>query len=142
MRIYLNKLDIERVCGEENQKPFGGAYGRCPFLEEPLLSECGTLGINVNADAVLHGTFSLTGSVPKWMPVYMNPLWMPLEVRRRGLISDRVKTSEHQAYWKHAIEGKSSKPWGLHNGHFKAGVNSCLISQVDAALQYIPYLTG
>jgi hypothetical protein len=76
------------------------------------------------------------------MTVYMNALRMPLEVRRRGLISDRLKTSEHQAYWKPAMEGKSSKPWGLHNGHFKAGVNSCLISQVDAALRNIWYLTG
>jgi hypothetical protein len=142
MRTYLNKLDIERVCGKENQKRFRGAYGRCPFLEEPLLSEFGTLGINANADAVLNGTYSLPGSVPRWMTVYMNTLWMPLEVRRRGLISDRAKTSEHQAYWKHAIEGKLSEPCGLHNGHFNTGANSCLISQIDAALRHIPYLTG
>lgn len=60
-----------------------------------------------------------------------------------GLISDiRVKTSEYQAYWKLAVEGKTSKTGGLHNGHFKAGANSGLISQVDAALQLILYLTG
>lgn len=103
MRTYLNKLDIEPVYGKENQKRFRGAYDRCPFLEEPLLSDFGTLGINANADAVLHRTYSQPGSVPKWMTVYMNKLRMPLDVRRRGLISDRVKISEHQAYWKHAI---------------------------------------
>jgi hypothetical protein len=97
MRIYLSKVDIDRVCGEGGLQRFRGAYtGRCPFLEEPLLSEFSTLGINANADAVLQGIYSLTGSVPKWMTVYMNALRMPLEVERQGLIPDRLKTSEHQ----------------------------------------------
>jgi hypothetical protein len=141
-KIYLNRLDIGRVCGEENLKRFWGSYGRCPFLQEPLLSEFGTLGINANANAVLQGTYSIPNGVPTWMTVYFNALRKPLEVKRRGLISDRVKTSDHRAYWKRAVESKSSEPRGLYNGHFKAGSTSELISQVDAALRHIPYCTG
>ena len=141
-KIYLNRLDIERVCGEENLKRFWGSYDRCPFLQEPLLSEFGTLGINANANAVLQGTYSIPDGVPTWMTVYFNALRKPLEVKRRGFISDRVKTSDHRAYWKRAVESKSSEPRGLHNGHFKAGSTSELISQVDAALRHIPYCTG
>ena len=77
---YLNKSDIGRVCGEKNHKRFRGAYGRCPFLEEPLLSEFGLLGINTQADAVLQGTYSIPTGVPPWMTVYINSLRMPLEV--------------------------------------------------------------
>jgi hypothetical protein len=54
------------------------------------LSEFGTHGINArNAGAILQeGTYSLLRGVPKWVTVYKNALWMPLEVEICRLIPD------------------------------------------------------
>jgi hypothetical protein len=144
LRTYTSKSDIEPVCGEENLRRFRGSYSRCPFLEEPLLSEFGMLGINANADAILQGTYQPPGGTPLfYIRRYMDALRMPQEVRRRGLIPPgRVTTSQHQAFWKKLLESKSSEPRGLHNGHYIAGANSTLISQFDASLRHIPYFTG
>jgi hypothetical protein len=142
LKTYTSKGDIERVCGEENLQRFRGAYSRCPFLEEPLLSEFGTLGINDNSDAVLRGTYQTPEGTPKYISRYVDALRMPPEVKRRSLIPDRVTTSGHQAFWNKAIESKSSEPRGLHNGHYIAGAQSTLISEFDAALRHIPYHTG
>jgi hypothetical protein len=40
------------------------------------------------------------------------------------------------------METTASEPRGLHNGHYKAGAGSELVSQFDAALPNIPYHTG
>jgi hypothetical protein len=72
----------------------------------------------------------------------MDALCMLQEVRRRGLIPGRVMPSQHQAFWKKALESNSSEPRGLHKDHYIAGANSILISQFDASLQHIPYFTG
>jgi hypothetical protein len=93
LRTYTSKSGIERVCGEENLRRFRGSYSRCPFLEEPLLSEFGTLGINANADAILQGTSQPPDGTPLYIRRYMDALRMPQEVRRRGLIPGRVTTS-------------------------------------------------
>jgi hypothetical protein len=58
------------------------------------------------------------------------------------LALSRVTTSQHQAFWKKALESKSLEPRGLHNGHYIAGANSTLISQFNASLRHIPYFTG
>jgi hypothetical protein len=72
LRTYTSKSDIERVCGEENLRRFRGSYSRCPFLEEPLLSEFGTLGINANANAILQGTYQPPDGTPLYIRRYMD----------------------------------------------------------------------
>jgi len=140
LQTYTSKGDIERVCGEENLRRFRGSYSRCPFLEEPLLSEFGTLGINDNADAILNGTYQPPEGTPFYITRYIDALRMPQAVRRRGLIPDRVTTSQHKDFWKKALESTSSEPRGLHNGHYIAGIYSTLISQFDASLRHIPWV--
>jgi hypothetical protein len=142
LRTYTSKSDIKRVCGEENLRRFRGSYSRCPFLEEPLLSEFGTLGINANGNAILQGTYQPPDGTPLYIRRYMDALRMPQEVRRGGLIPGQVTTSQYQAFWKKTLKSKSSEPHGLHNGHYIAGANSTLISQFDASLRHIPYFTG
>jgi hypothetical protein len=121
LRTYTSKSDIERVCGEENLRRFCESYSRCPFLEEPLLSKFGTSGINANSEAILQGTYQPPEDTPLYIRRYMDALRMPQEVRRRGLIPDRVRSSQNQIYWKEALKSKSSEPGSLHNGHYIAG---------------------
>ena len=131
------------MCREENLRRFQGCCSWCPFLEEPLLSEFGTLCINANADAAPQGMYQPPDGTPKYIGRYIDALHMSREVRRRGLIPDQVTMSQHQAFWKKAIKSKSSQPQGLHNGHYIAGERSTLISQFDAsAVRHIPYFTG
>jgi hypothetical protein len=139
---YTTKAGIEKACGEENEQRFRGAYGRCPFLMEPMLSDFGTLGVTDQADAVLDGRYRTPDDLPRWMDTYLNALRMPSRVRWKGLIPDIVTTANHRKYWQRSMESISSEPRGLHNGHYKAGAESELVSQFDAALRNIPYYMG
>jgi hypothetical protein len=109
---------------------------------EPMLSDFGPLAITAQADAVLDGTCRTPHCLPKWMDTYLKALRMPSLVCRKGLIPDVVTTDNHRKYWKRSMESTSSEPRGLHNGHYKAGAESELVSQFDAALRNIPYHTG
>jgi hypothetical protein len=61
---YTTKAGIEKACGEENEQRFRGAYGRCHFLMEPMLSDFGTLGITDQADTVLDGRYRTPDDLP------------------------------------------------------------------------------
>jgi hypothetical protein len=139
---HTSKAGIEKACAEENEQRFRGAYGRCAFLEEPMLSDFGSLGITDQAGAVLEGRYETPSCLPKWMDTYLNALRMPPQIRRKGLIPDTVSTDNHRRYWRRSMETTASEPRGLHNGHYKAGAESELVSQFDAALRNIPYHTG
>jgi hypothetical protein len=61
---YTTKAGIEKACGEENEQSFRGAYGRCHFLMEAMISDFGTLGVTDQADAVLDGRYRTPDSSP------------------------------------------------------------------------------
>jgi hypothetical protein len=139
---HTSKAGIEKACAEENEQRFRGAYGRFAFLEEPMCTDFGSLGITDQANAVLEGRYKTPSCLPKWMDAYLNALRMPPQIRCKGLIPDTVSTDNHRRYWRRSMETTASEPLGLHNGHYKAGAESELVSQFDAALRNIPYHTG
>ena len=53
-----------------------------------------------------------------------------------------VTTEDHVAYWSKNPENKGSEPNGLHNGHFKAGIQSEMIATCDAMIRNIPIISG
>jgi hypothetical protein len=62
---HTSKAGIEKACAEESEQRFHRAYGRCPFLEEPMLTDFGSLGINKSADAVLEGCYETPAGLPQ-----------------------------------------------------------------------------
>ena len=66
---HTSKAGIEKACAEENEQRFRGACGRCAFLEEPMRTNFGSLGITDQANAVLEGRyetpFCLDGHIPQ-----------------------------------------------------------------------------
>ena len=53
-----------------------------------------------------------------------------------------ISRENHVSFWSKIPENKGSEPHGLHNGHFKAGAQSMIISECDAILRNIPVTTG
>lgn len=53
-----------------------------------------------------------------------------------------VSYEEHCHFWSRNKENKGSEPHGLHNGHFKAALESPLVSCCDAIFRNIPVNTG
>jgi hypothetical protein len=96
---HTSKAGIEKACAEENEQRFRGAYGRCPFLEEPMLTDFGSLGITEHAYAVLEGRYETPAGLPQWMDTYLNALQKPKQIRRKVLIQDTVSTNNHHKYW-------------------------------------------
>jgi hypothetical protein len=63
---HTSKAGIEKVCAEENEQRFRGAYGCCLFLEELMLTNLGSLGITEHTDAVLKRRYETPISLPQW----------------------------------------------------------------------------
>jgi hypothetical protein len=70
---HTSKAGIEKARAEENEQRFRGAYGCCPFLEEPMLTDFGSLlGITKDTDAILKGCHETLAGLPQWMDTYLN----------------------------------------------------------------------
>ncbi|CAJ1934887.1 unnamed protein product [Cylindrotheca closterium] len=54
----------------------------------------------------------------------------------------QVSKDDHVYFWSRNPENKGSKPHGLHNGHFKAAIQSPSIAYCDALFRNIPLTTG
>ncbi|CAJ1956253.1 unnamed protein product [Cylindrotheca closterium] len=62
--------------------------------------------------------------------------------RRHSPVHLQVSKDDHVYFWPRNPENKGSKPHGLHNGHFKAAIQSPSIAYCDALFRNIPLTTG
>ena len=93
-----------------------------------------------NTLAVLQGTFDTSAIQPAHMQRSLE--FCRFSPQLRETLPASIPLEEHIAFWKKMKEKKSSEPHGLHNGHFKAALDSPILTKCDHWLRDIPYMTG
>ena len=131
---------VEEGCMRENQARYDQT--RFPFptppMTEPLYSSFNGPQAESNSYDLLRGAFPSPSSDP-YVNSFLNNCRFPDRLSSNPL---SVTLTDHVAFWQRMGEQKGSEPHGLHNGHFKAGATSPILSQCDATIRNIPFTTG
>ena len=133
------KEDIEQACLDEDERRFNQARDT-PFLQEPLFSAVGPLGVGPGADAILNGTFEIPPGTDPYAAKLIPFLAKPASVTEP--ISTDLSLEEHQQSWLRSREQTSSGPSKMHFGHAKANARNPRLAEYDRIMRAIPYRTG
>ena len=131
---------VEEGCMRENQERYDQT--RFPFptppMAPPLYSMFNGPEAESNSRQLLDGSLPVPSSDPI-LASFFNHCRRPA-----GLVDQplHVSLDDHVSFWSRMSEHKGSEPHGLHNGHYKAGATSPLLSQCDTVFRSIPFDTG
>ena len=125
----------------ENESKYRQA-SQTPFMQPPLLTDFGYLGIGPNADAVMQGNYQIPPGVDVYTRKFIDHLRMEPEILQTSPIETFYTTEEWKTGWKKAKERTTSGSNFLHFGHFKAGCTNDVIANFEATMANIPLLSG
>ena len=141
MTTCLTQDDVEKGCIEENIARFDQTRSPHPTppMSEPLFSTFTGPLTQSTIEALLDGRLDVDSlSSGPTRSFLLQCRWPCLPSQT----PPRVTPADNTEFWSKAKENKSSEPNGLHNGHFKAGATSLLLSQCDAIFRDIPMNKG
>ena len=141
MTTCLTQDDVEKGCIEENIARFDQTRfpHPTPPMSEPLFSTFTGPLTQSTIEALLDGRLDVDSlSSGPTRSFLLQCRWPCLPSQT----PPRVTPADNTEFWSKAKENKSSEPNGLHNGHFKAGATSLLLSQCDAIFRDIPMNKG
>jgi hypothetical protein len=131
-----------RVCGRE-RRPVQSVTAPGPDpppMTEPLYTTFTGPPFRSNTKDLLHGVFDCLAAPTAASRRFLEHCRYPALVTTR--LSSDITIDNRASFWRQMPEKKASEPHGLHNGHFKAAVQSKLLLTCDAAAHAIPYKTG
>jgi hypothetical protein len=135
-----NKVEIEEAFMRTNEIKYRQSYDT-PFLQEPLLSSFGYLGLNDNANKVMEGTFECPAGTDQYVAKLLKHLKMNNEARAAPEAPTSIDIVTWQKLWAKATE-RTSSHGVMHFGIFKAGAKNDYIALFDVTMTEIPMLTG
>ena len=139
-RICQDRASIEQACQLEGLRCFTQALNT-PFLQDPILSDVGLLATQPAAEAILEGTYDTAYLVDD--PILRKFI---AELRRDPTLPDLdagfLSASEHIRGWKRMKSTTSSSPFGPGFIDYIAGCSNAIISEFDATMSSIPFLSG
>ena len=131
---------VEEGCMRENQARYDQT--RFPFptppMTEPLYSMFNGPSAESNSRALLRGNLEPPSDDPV-LRSFINNCRRPEKLSELPL---SVTLEDHVHFWSRMKEEKGSEPHGLHNGHFKAGATSPLLSHCDMLIRAFPFSSG
>ncbi|CAJ1968248.1 unnamed protein product [Cylindrotheca closterium] len=107
-------------------------------MTEPLYSDFNGPNAKSNSQALLRGLYEGETADP-YLVSFLDHCRRPEGLEDQPL---EVDLEDHVSFWRKMGEHKGSKPHGLHNGHFKAGVAFNLLACCDTIFRSIPFATG
>jgi hypothetical protein len=140
IREVTTKVGIERECMLENKKKFRQSQ-QTPCMREPLRSTLGPTGNSVAGEQILDGTYIPPTNTPPYTRDFFAQLQKPPQLFAPPLQAT-MTTKEFQTGWKRMKESTSAGISGLHFGHMKACAQDEFLSEFEASLSQVPYVTG
>jgi hypothetical protein len=136
---YTAKEDVEQACMRENERKYTQTE-RTPCLRAPLLQEIGLTGNSDACERILRGTYIPPhGTSPHVREFLAELKYHPFDGDHPPTT---ILTSDFVDFWTKKKEQVSSGISGIHYGHMKACSKDKLLSDVEATLAHIPYVTG
>ena len=111
-------------------------------MSGPLHDDVGYLGNTPQSQAILNGTYVPPPGLSEGAVRFIQHLRTPPSIVQEGPMPNDISTDSYQYYWKKAKEQTSSGVSGLHFGHYKAGLWSPKLWQLEHGLTNIPNRTG
>jgi hypothetical protein len=136
-----SKQDMEHAIMTENESKYWQT-STTPFMQPPLLTDFGYLGIGQHAQDVLRGAYTVPPSVDMYTAKFIQHLHMEPAIESAQPISIFFTTEEWKAGWKKAKERTAVGSDFMHFGHFKAGCTNDVIANFEATMANIPLLSG
>jgi hypothetical protein len=136
---YTDPEGIVRGCIWENKRRFRQTEGT-PFMQEPLRTSVGYLGIGPGAQDIINGTFQCPANTPHAARLIQG--LKRIDGTHEKPIHAGMPTEEYCQGWKRAKEKTSAGPLTLHFGHCKAGALDPRIIKFEAAMASIPMKSG
>ena len=130
-----------QCCIEANTQKYLQSYST-PFLQPPLLQQCGYDGLTPQATSIIQGTYTPSSTLSPTTQDYLLHLRQDPAVPNWSTRHLYISTESHQRAWRKAKERTASSPSQLHFGLWKANATIPQIAEMDAAMRYIPFTTG
>lgn len=140
IREVTTKVGIERECMIENKKKFRQTQ-QTPCMREPLRSALGLTGNTLAGQQILDGTYTPPANTPQYTREFLLQLQKPPQLFAPPLQAT-MTTKEFQTGWKRMKEKTSAGLSGIHFGHMKACAQNTFLSEFEASLAQVPYITG
>lgn len=133
-----SKPAIEEACMQENESKYRQTENT-PCMREPLRTALG-IGTSQVSDLILAGTYT----PPANTDTYTKELLRELQRDNRAVTSysPDISTGSFRNGWRKMKEPTSAGISGLHFGHMKACTYSNLLSNFEASISNIPFITG
>jgi hypothetical protein len=140
IREVTTKVGIERECMLENKKKFRQTQST-PCMTEPLRSELGKFGNTVAGQQILDGSYTPPANTNQYTREFFKQLQKPPQIFAPPLQAT-MTTKEFQSGWKRMKEKTSAGISGIHFGHMKTCAQDDFLSNFEASLAQVPYVTG
>ncbi|CAJ1933962.1 unnamed protein product [Cylindrotheca closterium] len=141
LRTITDRRLVEDGCMQENTARYDQT--RAPYttppMAEPLYSEFTGDNAEINSLALLEGRYTLPDLLDPATASFLSHCRFH---KGHSPVHLQVSKDDHVYFWSRNPENKGSEPHGLHNGHFKAAIQSPSIAYCDALFRNIPLTTG
>lgn len=138
--VYTDKDAINKALLVRNKEHLGQA-STTPFARGRLRKELKWDGTGRLTTAMLNGDLLNEGRFNASMQLYLECLKVK-DLSRLGVIKPSLTLEEYRLFWKKKRETTVTSPYGLHVGHYKAGLYKLAILNVHRILLLIPFKTG
>ncbi|CAJ1943991.1 unnamed protein product [Cylindrotheca closterium] len=108
-------------------------------MAKPLYSKFTGDNVEINSLALLEGRYTLPDLLDPATASFLSHCQFH---KGHSPVHLQVSKDDHVYCWSRNPKNKGSKPHGLHNGHFKAAIQSSSIAYCDALFRNIPLTTG
>ena len=139
--VYTDKDTINKALLVRNKEHLGQA-STTPFARGRLRKELKWDGTGRLTTAMLNRDLLNEGRFNASMQLYLECLKVK-DLSRLGVIKPSLTLEEYRLFWKKKRETTvRTSPYGLHVGHYKAGLYKLAILNVHRILLLIPFKTG
>ena len=141
LRTITDRALVEEGCMQENRARYDQTRSPhvTPPMAEPLYSAFTGDEAEANSFALLEGRYSLPDLLDPATAAFLSHCRFHKD---HSPVHLEVSTDDHVYFWSRNPEDKGSEPHGLHNGHFKAAIQSPVLAYCDALFRNIPLTTG
>jgi len=112
-----------------------------PFADSDLGKELGVDGDSDITDSMLEGKWDPKGDTKKWIIEYLDSL-KTTDPKVRDKVNGHIEDKEYRQFWTRKRETTTTSPFGLHIGHYKAGLQNETICNIQRYLMILPFQYG
>ena len=137
-RIISEKRAMETAIINENKDKYHQTEETCPFMDDPLLTHFGEMGLGEYTELVLKGEYTPPDAESEQTKTFLKLCKVPSD---ELIINPMTRSLDYFSNsWKAMKERTASRT--VHFGHFRAAVESDEIMRCHYALAEIPFRSG